>query len=179
MIYNKKYNKMEEIYKVIEGFENYSVSNLGNVKNNTTNKILKPYPDSGGYYQVGLSKTNKKTCFLLHRLVGLQFLDSTDEKLEVDHIDNDRSNNKLINLRWATRSQNNYNRAIQKNNTSGTKGISFNKNKNKWEAYIRIDGIKITLGKFTDKQDAINARVQKANEICGIYTNKCEKIINV
>ncbi len=176
MIYNNKYNKMEEIYKVIKGYENYSVSNLGNVKNNTTNKILKHGVMKNGYHNVSLTINpfDKKSLYV-HRLVGLAFLENNENKSDIDHIDQNRGNNNLLNLRWATRSQNNYNTGMRITNTSGTKGVSFNKSKNKWEAYIQIDMMKVDLGCFVDKQDAINARVQKANEVFGIYTNKCEK----
>ncbi len=170
---------MEEIYKVIEGFENYSVSNLGNVKNNKTGHIMKPYLDSGGYYQVCFSQQCKVTTIRIHRLVALAFIEHVENKKNVDHINNDKLNNCVNNLRWVNQKENGQNQQIGKNNASGSKGVSLHKGSNKWSAYINIDGIKIHLGLFVDKQDAINARIQKANEVFGIYTNKCEKIINV
>jgi hypothetical protein len=63
---------MEE-YKIIEGFENYSVSNFGNVKNNKTGRILKQALKRDGYYGVVLSKNGKVKDFKVHRLVALQY----------------------------------------------------------------------------------------------------------
>ncbi len=170
---------MEEIYKVIEGFENYSVSNLGNVKNNTTDYIMKLDGVNNNYFKITLRNDKQVRKFFVHRLVALAFIDNFEDKPEVDHIDTDGKNNILSNLRWATKKQNGQNKKIANNNKSGTKGVHFDKPRNKWRSYINIDGIQIYLGYFVDKQDAINARVQRANEAFGIYTNKCEKIINV
>ena len=109
----------------------------------------------------------------------MTFIENTENKKIVDHINNDKLNNNLTNLRWVTNAENAQNAIVYANNTSGYKGVKFNKDRNKWVSQVNIDGIRIHLGYFTDKQDAINARVQKANEVFGIYTNKCEKIINV
>ncbi len=170
---------MEEIYKIIEGYDNYSVSNLGNVKINKSGRILKSGLNARGYYRIGLKNDKQRSFFYVHRLVALAFIENTENKTIVDHINNDKLNNNLTNLRWATNAENAQNAIVYANNTSGYKGVKFNKASNKWQSQINIDGIQIHLGLFTDKQDAINARVQKANEVFGIYTNKCEKIINV
>jgi hypothetical protein len=169
---------MEE-YRTIKGFEKYSVSNLGNVKNNESNKLLKSNITKYGYRHISFSINKVVTSFQVHRLVGLAFLENNENKSDIDHIDQNRTNNILSNLRWATRSQNCYNKQIYTNNTSGSKGVKFCKQSNKWRSQINIDGIRIHLGIFTDKQDAINIRVQRANELFGIYINDCEKIINV
>ncbi len=166
---------MEEIYKVIEGFENYSVSNLGNVKNNKLRRIMKQGIGNNGYYRVGITNNNRCALIRVHRLVALAFIENVENKQNVDHIDNNITNNSVNNLRWVNQKENIQNSSISKSNTSGSKGVSLHKGSNKWSAYIHIDGIKIHLGLFVDKQDAINARIQKANEAFGIYTNKCEK----
>ena len=170
---------MAEIYKIIEGFENYSVSDHGNVKSNKSNKTLKPYLRNQ-YYAVKLYINNIDFKTIpVHRLVALSFIENIEDKKVVDHINNDKLNNTLINLRWATNTQNSQNSIIYTNNTSGSKGVTFSNALNKWASRLDINGIRVHLGYFTDKQDAINARIQKANEAFGIYTNKCEKIINV
>jgi hypothetical protein len=169
---------MEE-YRIIEGFENYSASDLGNVKNNKTERIMKPHLERCGYYRIVLRNDKKDYKLFVHPLVALAFIKNTENKKIVDHINNDKLNNNLTNLRWATNTENLQNATAYAKNTSGTKGVHFKKQSNKWQSRINIDGIKIHLGYFVDKQDAINARVQKANKVFGIYTNKCEKIINV
>ena len=87
-----------ETYKIIEGFENYSVSDHGNVKNNKTGRQLKPGKQKLGYEHVILtnddhSSSNKK----VHRLVACAFLENPNNKCLVDHIDNNPSNNAVVN----------------------------------------------------------------------------------
>ena len=166
---------MEE-YKTIEGFINYEVSNYGNVRNIKTKRVLKPNLEKGGYQYVNLYMNKIITLKKNHRLVAETFLDNPQDKKCVDHIDNNKLNNHLINLRYATISENNQNSTISSRNTSGHKGISFHKGNNKWCARITIDGIQINLGYFENKEDAINIRISKANQLFGNYTNACEKI---
>ena len=101
------------------------------------------------------------------------------EKKCVDHINNDVKNNKVENLRWATNSQNSQNAKISKDNTSGTKGVSFRKDIKKWSARITINGKCICLGSFLKKEDAVNIRIQRAKDEFGEYLNACEIILNV
>ena len=166
-----------ETYKVVKGFENYSVSDFGNVKNNTTRKILKNCPNVHGYEQVQLWKDQKRSTLKVHRLVALSFLPNLDAKPMVDHIDNNILNNNVFNLRWATRVQNGQNRILNKNSKTGQKGVSFNKKMNKYQAFIQVDGILVHLGYFTNLEDATQARIIKANQAFGFFTNACEKII--
>ena len=169
---------MVETYKKIEGFENYSISDFGNVRNDKTGRILKQ-SHRNGYQMVRLQKDNKTYKNDIHRLVAIAFIDNLDKKKCVDHIDNNIQNNNLINLRWATKSQNSQNRSMSTRNTSGVKGVSWNKNTNKWRADICINGKKIRLGSFLNKDDAINIRIQRAKDAFGEYINKCELVINV
>ena len=169
---------MEETYKKIEGFENYSVSDFGNVRNDTTDRILKPGCDNG-YLKVVLTNNGKRHNKNIHKLVADAFLLNPENKKCIDHIDNNRQNNNLINLRFATTTQNAQNAKISSKNTSGTKGVYWNKNRNKWRAQIMINGKNINLGSFLKKDDAINIRVQRAKDAFGEYINKCELVINV
>ncbi len=167
---------MEEIYKVIIGFNNYEVSSYGNVRNIKTKRVLKPHLRKD-YYEIRLSVCNVSTTITLHKLVANTFLDNPNDKDCIDHIDNDKLNNNITNLRYATKSENQYNRKINKNNTSGFKGVSYHSKTQKWDANIKIDGITVHLGRFTNKEDAIEARILKANQVFGVYTNECEKLI--
>ena len=86
-----------------------------------------------------------------HRMIAFCFhgLDIDDPTEKVDHINRDTIGNSADNLRVVTQQQNNFNR--------GAKGYSWDKNRDKWEAYIHIDGKKIRLGLFDEEQDARQA----------------------
>jgi len=103
---------MVEIYNWIDGYENlYKVSNYGNVKtynwrNSKREAILKPVKTKNGYLQVALQKDGKLKSFKVHRLVALTFLDNQFNKSQVNHIDCNKSNNKIDNLEWCTPKEN-------------------------------------------------------------------------
>jgi hypothetical protein len=170
---------MVEEYKIIKGFENYEVSNFGNVKNIKTGKILKPVINGRGYYHVTLYKDCKKFTKRIHKLVATAFLPNPFKKSCVDHIDNNILNNNINNLRFATSSENGMNRKIGTNNTSGFKGITFHKKSNKWHAHIKINGKYKNLGYFENIEEAVDARFKKATELFGEFKNECEKDINI
>ena len=114
-----------ENWKKVAGFETYSVSDRGNVRNDKTGRILKPGTNTHGYLFVNLKKNNKSSIKDVHRLVSLAFIPNLENKKYVDHINNYKTNNKLENLRWATAQQNQQNSKLSKKNTTGTKGVSF------------------------------------------------------
>jgi hypothetical protein len=166
---------MEEYRKIVD-FENYEISNFGDVRNVKTVRILKPCVNSSGYYVVNLCEDKKQTTKQIHQLVADAFIENPENKQCVDHQDNNPLNNCVENLRWVTLSQNSQNAKISKRNKSGFKGVCFNKNANKWQAQIMIDGIHIHLGYYENIEDAKSARIKRANDVFGIYTNSCEKI---
>lgn len=101
---------MEE-WKEITDYPNYSVSNLGRVKNNTTNRILyghdtgKYYKNGKGYLAVHLGRNPNKFA-KVHRLVAIAFVPNPDNKPFVNHIDGDTHNNVASNLEWCTNREN-------------------------------------------------------------------------
>jgi hypothetical protein len=169
---------MEE-YKIIKDFDNYEISNFGNVKNSITGKILKPRIDSSSYYKIDLYKDSKRFTKRIHKLVATTFLPNPFQKLCVDHIDNNRLNNNVENLRYATIQENGMNRKLSIKNTSGFKGVHFDKKSKKWRSQIKINGKTQHLGYFEKIEDAVNTRVRKAEELYGEYKNSCEKEINI
>lgn len=68
----------------------------------------------------------------------------------LDHVDGNKANNAISNLRFATKSQNGFNVGIKATNTSGVKGVSWRADRNKWRAYLRINGSIKHLGYFDD-----------------------------
>lgn len=164
-----------ELWNPIDGYENYEVSTFGQVRNVKRNTILKPWKEGHGYYQVNLSDNGKNKHFYLHRLVATAFLPNPNNKKCVDHIDNNKLNNNLKNLRLATQKQNCYNTSISKRNTSNFKGVSLYKPTNKWMAHIRIDGKQKNLGYFENIEDAIKSRMEASKKYYGDFRNKCEQ----
>ena len=168
---------MHEEYREIEGFPGYEVSDHGNVRNMTTGRVLKPVKDSIGYEKVNLCNNFKKASSMrIHRLVALSFLIKPEGKEYVDHINNNKTDNRLENIRWCSNKENMQNQKIRKNNTSSAKGVSYNTRKNRWETYIQANGKKTRIGYFKNLDDAIIARKAKANELFGEFTHNCEKI---
>ena len=89
-----------ERWKQIDGYD-YEVSDQGNVRNMRTGKILKP-KKHGGYLRVGLYKNGKeKNCFI-HRLVAETFIPNPENKATVNHINEIKTDNRVVNLEWAT-----------------------------------------------------------------------------
>ncbi len=101
---------MEE-WLAINDYPNYSVSNFGNVKNNTTNKIMRQNV-RGGYSKISLKNGNKKSSCNVHRLVALAFIHNPENKRTVNHKDKNKCNNKLENLEWMTHEEQSQHRSI-------------------------------------------------------------------
>lgn len=96
-----------EIWKDIEGYEDlYEVSDEGNVRNKNTGKLLKPGKNNRGYLCVHLSKDGISKHKTIHRLVAKAFIPNPNNESEVDHIDKNRSNNNVDNLRWVNHQEN-------------------------------------------------------------------------
>ena len=100
---------MEEIWKDKKDYEeHYQVSNCGRVKSIKFGKerILKPVPNSFGYLFVNLCKDGKVKAFTVHRLVAEAFLDNPNNYKEVNHKDENKTNNVVTNLEWCNRKYN-------------------------------------------------------------------------
>ena len=154
---------MEE-WKKVDEYE-YEVSNYGNVRRIGSDKSLKPGISNKGYYVIGLHKNGKKSNKLIHRLVAIAFIPNPENKPFIDHIDNSRTNNNIENLRWCSLSENQHNRAKNRKNTSGYKGVDFHKQRQKYRASIRLNGKLIHLGYFETAEDAFEAYKNKAIEL--------------
>jgi hypothetical protein len=93
---------------------------------------------------------------------------------KVDHIDENKANNNVKNLRWATSNENGYNQGKNKTNTSGFKGVHFHKTLKKYAAKIKINGKTKHIGYYETPEDASYAYETKAKELHGdfYYKNK-------
>ena len=148
---------MKEIFKDIPGYEGtYQVSNLGNVKSFKClkQKLLKPSINDAGYFRVNLTKNKKINTIKIHKLVAITFLNhnSCGHKLVIDHINNIKTDNRLLNLQIVT---NRYNSSKdRKNKTSKYIGVSYYKITKKWVSCIYINGKQKHLGFFKNEYDA-------------------------
>lgn len=97
------------------------------------------------------------------------FLGVVTGGLVIDHQNGNGLDNRRANIRVATKSQNQWNRKLNENNSSGIKGVSWNKASKKWHATIKHDGQKINLGFFEHKLDAGHAYNEKAKEVFGEF----------
>ena len=158
-----------EIWRSIDGYANYEVSNHGRVRNASTERILKPIIQTGGYQQVILSRNGVRKQHLVHRLVGQEFVDNPDELPFIDHIDGDIKHNHVSNLRYASGTQNQGNRRKQSNTSSMFKGVSWKRDNSKWRACIKIDGKNKHLGCYDDEEEAARAYDEAAREQYGEF----------
>ncbi|MCR5524688.1 MAG: HNH endonuclease [Lactobacillus sp.] len=102
-------NNSKEIWKDIQGYEGlYQISDFGRVKSlYKQSMILKPQINNRGYYFVMLYKNGKYHHALVHRLVATAFIPNKDNLTQVNHKDEDKSNNSVSNLEWCTNLYNN------------------------------------------------------------------------
>ena len=153
---------MEEIWKDIEGYEGLQqVSNLGRVKSlpkecvigngairRYNGAILKGGITSAGYLSASLCCNGKQKTFLVHQLVAVAFLghNPSGHELVVDHIDDDKLNNRVDNLQIVTHRFNTY--KTQGEYSSKYKGVYYDKASNKWRSRIKINSKQKHLGYF-------------------------------
>jgi len=109
-------------------------------------------------------------CYLHCRLVWMYVYGKDPGDLEIDHIDGDRSNDRIENLRLATRQQQQWNVPVTKTNTSGVKGVSFYKRTGKWRAYIRVNNKHKSLGYFNTCEQAAEAYKQASLALHGEFS---------
>ncbi len=119
---------MYEIFKDIKGYEGlYQVSNLGRVKsfNRGKERILKPCLDRYGYFHVTLSKNGKQKGCTIHRLVATTFIPNPNNLPQINHIDGNKTNNKIENLEWCTAQENVTHRDIINPRVNKIEGINI------------------------------------------------------
>ena len=114
---------------------------------------------NGGYIRI---KIEGKPYFA-HRIAMLLAYGFCDDRLEVDHINHIRDDNRLVNLRFVTSTGNHRNQSKSSKNASGVTGVFYRKNRRKYMAQIVVDGVNIYLGTFVTLEEA--AKVRKAAEI--------------
>lgn len=155
---------LKELWRDIPDYEGYyQVSNQGRVKNAKTGYILKNWiagrrtsRPNNNYYAVELSKDGVKKTKYVHVLVALSFIDNEylNNKLVCDHIDEDRFNNALSNLRLISNRVNCSRGHKKRTLSSKYTGVYFHNKRNKFVASIYFNGKNNHIGLFTDEYDA-------------------------
>lgn len=168
---------MNEIWKDVPGYEGlYQVSNLGNIKSLSRLKInglssyiskdliMKQQKDRNGYLYILLHNNNIKI-FKVHQLVAMAFLNHTPcgHKIVVDHINHDKTDNRVENLQLITNREN-CSKDV-KNKTSKYTGVSWDKHRGRWTSKIKINGNTINLGRYKCELEASEAYQNKLKEI--------------
>jgi len=138
------------------------------------------FADISGYAIIDIEDANRcssikwsmtKDCYVTGKFQGKNvqlgrfILGVVDRDIEVDHRDRNHLDNRRMNLRECTSSQNSMNVGIKKNNTSGFKGVCFDATKKKWKASLLADGCVILNKRFNNLIDAVKAY----NEAAKIY----------
>lgn len=113
--------------------------------------------------------TIKESSYYSHRLIYLYHHGELPP--EIDHIDGNRGNNKIENLRKCSRSENMFNTKKYRTNTSGVKGVYWHKHNKKWYARIRVKDKNVYEGRFTDLKEAEKEIKAARQRICGEFTN--------
>ena len=151
-----------ETFKDITDFPNYEVSNLGNVRNKKTKRILKAIcvKKKGDYisYEVCLYNDTRQMGYnkKIHRLVAQAFIPNPDNRIELDHIDRNSANNKVDNLKWCTRSENVLNSRTRCDNQLGEKNICIIFGK--YYVIIERDKKQVFYNSYDTLDDAKKAR---------------------
>ncbi|KSV57724.1 AP2 domain-containing protein [Acetivibrio ethanolgignens] len=109
-----------------------------------------------------------KNKIILHRYI----LNITDSSIEVDHIYHKKYDNRKSELRVVNRSQNSMNKGLRNDNQSGVTGVCWNKNNNKWKAYICVNDKRINLGHFDNFEEAVQVRRNAESKYFGEYKYK-------
>ena len=152
----------------IPNCEGYFINRKGEVLSKRKTKegrIMKQFLKGGGYYTVAFTINKKNTHFMIHRILAKTFIPNPNNYLCVDHINRNRLDNRLENLRWCSRMENNQNTSIGKNNNSGYKQISWHKKQQRW--YVRIERNKkfVVRKCFKKLEDAVEFRNKFLTEL--------------
>ena len=151
-----------------------SPSGLTWIKKAKTAGSLKAYKEKGvltgkQYWVMKVPYNQKRYDLIVHRIIFLLKEKGLDPDKEVDHIDNNSLNNNPENLRESTHSENMHNSKLPKHNTSGHKGVYWNKNSGKWEVRIRYNNKLYNFGLYEKLEDAIKVAIEARKKLHGEF----------
>ena len=126
---------------------------------------------NSGYLIISFTYEQKKIDLLAHRIIWTMHFGEIPEGIQIDHKDTIKLNNQIGNLRLASFSNNAHNANTRKDNTSGIKGVSWNKTAKLWEARLCVNSKRVHLGYYKIAEDAEIAIRAARLQIHGEFTN--------
>lgn len=167
----------------IKGFDNYSISPVGEIWSEFGNgRLLNPKPNATGYLSVSLSGPRGQKTFVVHRLVWDAYGDEPHQggsHRHIHHRDGNPANNDIENLSYVAAAVNARDTKLNKNNTSGFRGVSLHRATNKWRALTRIDGVQKCLGTFATAEEASAAYEAKFRELIDQTEAKAREALGI
>ena len=169
---------MNKIWKDIENYENYQISNYGRIKSKNYKrqgyeKILKQNINGRGYYYVLLSKKNKYKNLLIHREVAKAFIDNKNNYTDINHKDGNKLNNNVDNLEWCSRSYN-LKHAFKNGLKKGSMGMAYKKRCQLAIEYIEKNWIEYSDFQYVDNDDELDIDCESIKELIDILKGKDE-----
>lgn len=146
---------------------NFPHENFRNTWNSLNAGKNPGFLSKNGYTYIDVCKRR----FLAHRLAWF-LVHGVFPKRDIDHINGNRTDNRITNLRLASRSENLCNAKIRSDNTSGFKGVSFRKDTKKWSAKIKASGKPLNLGCFDSAEEAAEVVNFHRNNLHGAFANQ-------
>lgn len=159
-------NRIYNHQGVIKIFDDYGIIFLNNtefyfdIEDLPLIKNRSWYQDKDGYLVSCYYYAGQRKFVRFHRIVM-----NAKENEVVDHINHKRNDNRKHNLRVCERAENDRNRGLYASNSSGISGVHYDKKRNKWIASITYNRRRIFIGRFSNKNEAIKARLIKEAEL--------------
>jgi hypothetical protein len=120
--------------------------------------------DADGYLVVGFTEGR----YPVHKIVWAMHHGQLPDL--VDHINGDRQDNRIENLRAVTKRENNFNKRVRSDNSTGITGVRWHSQRKKWNARIKVDGVDRSLGMYKEMRDAERARLAAELKYFGEYS---------
>lgn len=153
---------------LIPGFKQYEMSEEypHDVTHVASGRVKQWVLQRNGYYSASIYKDGRMHTMGRARLIAHCFIPNPEGKPTIDHINRDRTDDRVENLRWATHSEQNQNQVYMvRTNTSGVRGVSWHRQGAKWQVKIMVDGTLLHLGLFDNIRDAEAAYRAKRREL--------------
>ena len=162
--------KLNMANKIINGFENYTITKEGIIKNIKYNMIVKSYLSKDSFMTVNLTLDDKHYKRKINVLVANAYIENVNNYKYVIHIDGNKKNNNFENLKWNKTSR----QKLLHRNKNNCKGVHYDSKYNYYVARTKFENKNIHIGTYKNKTDALRAY---NNKIIALYGNKA--IINI